>query len=95
MKKLLSIALIALPLVAAGCGDRRPVYYNPPPAYNEAAREGYSDGVRAARWDMRHGRRPDFDDHERFRNPPVPPGMREEYRHAFHEGYERAMRDRY
>jgi hypothetical protein len=25
----------------------------------------------------------------------VPPGMREEYRHAFHEGYERAMRDRY
>ena len=95
MKKLLSIGLIAIPLALAGCADRQVAYYNPPPAYSMAARQGYSDGVRAARWDVRHGRRPDFDDHERFRNPPVPPGLREEYRRGFHEGYDRALRDRY
>jgi hypothetical protein len=44
---------------------------------------------------MRHRRRPDFDDHERFRNPPVPPGLRQEYRRGFHEGYDRAIRGGY
>ncbi|HKO10876.1 MAG TPA: hypothetical protein VJV22_02835 [Acidobacteriaceae bacterium] len=94
MKRLLSIGLIAIPLALAGCGDRQVVAYGPPPAYSMAERRGFDDGVRAAHWDMRHRRRPDFDDHERFRNPPVPPGLREEYRRGFHEGYDRALRDR-
>lgn len=94
MKKYLIPVLIALPLLLGGCADRQVVAYGPPPAYSVAERRGFDDGVRAARWDMRHGRRPDFDDHEGFRNPRVPPDVREEYRRGFHEGYDRAMRDR-
>lgn len=95
MKRLLSIGLIALALPLAGCAGREVVSYGPPPAYSMAARRGFEDGVRAAHWDMRHRRRPDFDDHQSFRDPPVPPGLREEYRRGFHEGYDRAIRDRY
>lgn len=90
-----AMALIVLSLVLGGCADREVVAYSPPPAYSMAARRGFDDGVRAARWDMRNGRRPDFDDHERFRRPPVPPGLQDEYRRGFHEGYDRAFRNRY
>jgi hypothetical protein len=90
MKKALCLALALLPL-ATGCAHREVVAYAPPPAYNDAARQGYADGVRAAQRDLREGARPDADRHPRFRNPPVPPPLRDEYRHGFRDGYVRAM----
>lgn len=87
MKKLAGIALVFLPLALAGCAHRTVVVYNPPPAYSEAGQQGYRQGVAAARSDMRNGLRPDADRHPRFRNPPVPPPLQEDYRHGFREGY--------
>jgi hypothetical protein len=90
MKKVLCLALALLPL-ATGCAHREVVAYPPPPAYRDAARQGYADGVRAAQRDMRDGVRPDVDRHPRFRNPPVPPPLRDDYRHGFRDGYARVM----
>ncbi len=96
MKKVLILALALLPL-ATGCAHREVVTYAyaPSSAYTDAAREGCADGVRAAQHDMREGRRPDVDDHSRFRNPPVPSHLRDDYRHGFRDGYARAMHGGY
>lgn len=92
MKKVVGGALIFLPLVLAGCAHRTVVVYNPPPAYSEAAQQGYRQGVHAAQADLRNGLRPDVDRHPRFRNPPVPPPLRDDYRHGFRDGYEAVFR---
>lgn len=91
MKKLLSVALLSLPLGLcmglAGCSHRT-VVYEPPPAYSAAAQQGYRDGVHAAQRDMSDGLRPDAARHPRFDHPPVPPPLQEDYRHGFREGYQ-------
>jgi hypothetical protein len=90
MKKLLSAALILLPLGLAGCSHPQPVVaYPPPPAYTQAAQQGYNDGVRAAQRDIHNGLRPDVARHPRFNQPPVPPPLWEDYRHGFRDGYQR------
>jgi hypothetical protein len=96
MKKLLSAALVALALPLglgmAGCSHPRPVVvYAPPPAYSEAAQQGYRAGVDAAQRDVDKGLRPDVARHPRFNNPPVPPPLQEDYRHGFREGYQRVF----
>jgi hypothetical protein len=87
MKKLAGTLLLFLPLALAGCAHRE-VVYAPPGAYSEAAQQGYRQGVHAAQNDVRSGLRPDVDRHPRFRNPPVPPPLRDDYRHGFREGYQ-------
>jgi len=87
MKKLLCAALVLLPVALTGCAHKT-VVYAPPPAYSEVAQQGYHDGVAAAQRDIRNGLRPDADRHPRFRNPPVPPPLQEDYRHGFREGYQ-------
>lgn len=87
-KKLLCSALIFVPLALAGCAHKTVVVYNPPPAYSEAAQQGYRQGVQAAQTDIRNGLGPDVDRHPRFRNPPVPPPLQEDYRHGFRDGYQ-------
>lgn len=90
VKRLLGLAALLFPLIPAGCSHPQPVAYYPPPpppAATEIARQGYHDGVEAARRDLSAGRAPDADRHPRFRNPPVPPPAWEDYRHGFREGY--------
>ncbi len=87
MKKLLCVALVFLPLALTGCSHRTVVVYAPPPAYSAAAQQGYRDGVAAAQRDIRNGLSQDADRHPRFRNPPVPPALQDDYRHGFREGY--------
>lgn len=91
MKKVVGAAVILLPLLLTGC-SHRVVVYPPPAAYSEAAQQGYRQGVHAAQNDMRSGLRPDVDRHPRFRNPPVPPPLRDDYRHGFREGYQAVYR---
>jgi len=55
---------------------------------NDAGRQGYHAGATEAREDFRARRRPDPDDHQEFRNPPVPPPLIGEYREGFMRGYE-------
>lgn len=93
MRKLLALALLALPLGLAGCGPTRvDVYGPPPPGYSEVARRGFHDGFDAGRRDYSAGRRPDPARSGRFRNPPVPPPAWEDYRAGFREGYQHAFR---
>lgn len=92
MKKYLCLSLILLPVALAGCASKTVVVYNPPPAYSEVARQGYHDGVAAAQHDMRSGLSQDVDRHPRFRNPPTPPGLIEDYRNGFREGYRAVFR---
>lgn len=96
-KKLAACALLALPLALTACGTSRPVYYSappPPPAeYNQAAQQGYNDGIRAAQNDIHKGLPPDIHRHPRFDRPPVPPPLAEDYRHGFRAGYDRVFRD--
>jgi len=94
MRKALAIAALALPLTLAGCAEHERSYYNGPyaPAYERYGERGFHDGFEAGRHDSSRGWRPDLRRHGDFRNPPVPNGASREYRHGFHEGYERAYR---
>lgn len=93
MRKLLALAVLALPFALAGC-SHRDVYYAapPPPAFSQIAQSGFHDGFNAARHDISRGLAPDIDRHPRFRRPPVPPPAFDDYRHGFREGYERGFR---
>lgn len=92
MKKVVALAASFLAVVLAGCSHPRPVVvYAPPPAYSAVAQQGFHDGMRAAQNDIHRGLRPDADRHPRFRNPPVAPPLQADYRHGFHEGYERVI----
>ena len=98
MRKVFAVAALALPLALAGCAEHERSYYSGPyaPSYQQFGQRGFHDGFEAGRHDLSRGRRFDIDRHGDFRNPPVPGYAHREYRHGFHEGYERAFRsDRY
>jgi hypothetical protein len=90
MKKTLALAALLLPIALTACSHPQPVAYYPPPppaTWTEIARQGFHDGVEAARRDIAAGRSPNAERHPRFRNPPVPPPAFEDYRHGFRDGY--------
>jgi hypothetical protein len=93
MRKVLGLAVLALPLVIAGCAEHERSNYSGSyaPAYERFGERGFHDGFEAGRHDMSNRRRPDADRHGRFRNPPVPGRAVEDYRHGFREGYQRAF----
>jgi hypothetical protein len=62
-----------------------------PSEYREAQRQGFHDGVEAARHDFQTRSHKDADDHERYRHPRVERELRDDYRNGFREGYSRAM----
>ena len=94
MRKALAVAALAIPLALAGCAEHERSYYSGQyaPAHERFAERGFHDGFEAGRHDLSKGWRPDIDRHGDFRNPPVPGWSVREYRHGFHEGYERAFR---
>jgi hypothetical protein len=94
MKKLLAVATLLLPLAIAGCSHPQPYYPPPPPppAGAQVAQQGYHDGFEAAQRDISRGAPPDAGRHPHFRNPPVPPPLIADYRHAFRNGYDQVYR---
>jgi hypothetical protein len=93
-KNLLAFSALLLPLALAGCSHPQPVASYPPPpppAWTEIARQGFNNGVEAARRDIAAGKSPDVKRHPHFRNPPVPPPAFEDYRHGFREGYQQTF----
>ena len=62
-----------------------------PSEYRDAQREGFHDGIEAARRDFETHSHKDADDHDRYRHPRVEREFHDDYRHAFREGYSRAM----
>ena len=69
----------------------QPGWDAPPAEYHDVKRQGFHDGIEAARHDFEHHRSPDVNRHEEFRHPHVEPGMRDDYREGFRHGYEVAM----
>lgn len=63
----------------------------PPQEYRDVQRQGFHDGIEAARHDFEHHRHADADDHDEYRHPHVRHDDRDAYREGFRHGYERAM----
>jgi hypothetical protein len=63
----------------------------PPAEFRDIQRKGFHDGIEAARRDIAEQRPPDVEQKREFREPPVPPEGREEYREGFHRGYDMAI----
>jgi hypothetical protein len=63
----------------------------PPSEYRDAQRQGFNDGIEAARRDFETRSHKDADDHDRYRHPKVEREFVDDYRHSFKEGYSRAM----
>lgn len=63
----------------------------PPSEYRDAQRQGFHEGMEAARHDMSENRHADADDHRMYKHPPVEGDARREFREGFREGYRRAM----
>jgi len=84
---------------AYAAGSQAPAYVQhdeggwdqPPSDYRDVKRQGFHDGIEAARWDVEHHRHADADDHEHYRHPHVDRGMRDDYREGFRHGYDVAM----
>lgn len=62
-----------------------------PSEYRDAQRQGFHEGIEAARRDIENRRHKDADDHPAYRHPPVEREMVNDYRAGFREGYSRAM----
>ena len=62
----------------------------PPAEYHDHAigRRGYQDGIEGARKDFENHRKPDVDNRDEYRHPPVSGADRDEYRAAFRHGYD-------
>lgn len=67
-------------------------WQQPPDSYNDAQRQGFHEGIEAARRDWDRHRRRDADDHRAYKHPPVSHDMRGAYREGFRHGYQVGMR---
>src|SRR5580698_2183985 len=63
----------------------------PPQEFREVQRQGFHDGIEGARKDYDNHRRPDVENREEYRHPPVSHDVRHDYREGFRRGYEAAM----
>ena len=94
------LTVLALPLTFGSCAHAKPLPGTPAAFQSdddhdqarEAREQGHQDGMQAAAEDMRDGRPPDADHHERFRHPPVKDHLRDAYRDGFRDGYNDAYR---
>lgn len=85
----------AQPLHSAQYQDRdrdQDRWGEPPNDYRDAQRQGFHEGMEAARRDMQNGHRRDADDHQMYKHPPVDGDeARRDFREGFKEGYRRAV----
>jgi hypothetical protein len=97
--KQFAIPVFALFLATSGPAPTRALAQGPPPGYgwdappqelNEIQRQGFHEGIEAARHDFELHRQPSVEDHEIFRHPHLPPEQRDVFRDGFRRGYDRA-----
>ena len=63
-----------------------------PEGYRDPQRQGFHEGLEAARQDYADHRHADADDHRMYKHPPVEGDeARRDFREGFKEGYHRAM----
>jgi len=63
----------------------------PPQEFREVQRQGFHDGLEAARMDMEARRPANAEAHEELRHPRVDRELRDDYREGFRRGYEKAF----
>lgn len=71
--------------------DRDRDWDRTPDNYRDAQRQGFHEGMEAARSDYMSHRHADADDHDVYKHPPVDERDRGQFREGFKEGYRRAM----
>ncbi len=71
--------------------DRDRDWDRAPDDYRDAQRQGFHEGMEAARRDYMDRRHADADDHDVYKHPPVDERDRGQFREGFKEGYRRAM----
>jgi hypothetical protein len=64
----------------------------PPREFRGAQLKGFQDGRYGAEQDVKNHRRPNVNNRDEFRHPPVPGFDRRSYREGFRRGYDVAMR---
>ena len=74
-----------------GYGQDRGGWDVPPQEFREVQRQGFHDGLEAARNDVENHHHQGVEQRREFRHPPVPPPARDEYRDGFRRGYESAF----
>ena len=86
---ILAVALTLVTSVAPRAFAQGP-WDVPPQELNDIQRQGFHEGIEAARHDFDMRRPPNVDDHEIYRHPRMPPPQREAFRDGFRRGYDRA-----
>jgi hypothetical protein len=81
----------ATPAPSQGQYEGQGRWDEPPSEYRDAQRQGFRDGIEAARDDFNNHRHRDADDHDRYKHPQIEREFVSDYRNAFREGYSRAM----
>lgn len=71
--------------------DRDRDWDRTPDDYRDIQRQGFREGVEAARRDYMNHRHADADDHDIYKHPPVDERDVGQFREGFKEGYRRAM----
>jgi hypothetical protein len=66
-----------------------------PKEFRDAQRRGYQDGVAGARKDFDNHRRPDVNNRDEYRKPPVAGPDQNDYRDGFQRGYGVAVQHMY
>jgi Spy/CpxP family protein refolding chaperone len=74
-----------------GYGQDRGGWDTPPQEFREIQRQGFHDGLEAARNDFENHHHQGVEQRREFRHPPVPPPARDQYREGFRRGYESAF----
>jgi hypothetical protein len=88
----LALALGASPFLAAQYPQDRPDqgrggWDAPPQEFRDVQRQGFHDGIEAARRDIRFRRQANAESHQEFRHPQVGRELRDDYRDGFRRGY--------
>ena len=63
----------------------------PPQEFREIQRQGFHDGLVAARNDFDNHNPPNIEERREFRHPPVPDDFKNDYRDGFRRGYNAAF----
>jgi hypothetical protein len=63
----------------------------PPSEYQEVGRRGYHDGIEGARKDFENHRKPNVNNRDEYKHPPVSGADRDQYRASFRRGYDAAV----
>ncbi len=79
---------VCVPAALLAQGPPHDAWETPPSEFHEIGQRGYHDGVEGARKDFQNHRKPNVNNRDEYKHPPVSGADRDEYRAAFRRGYD-------